>query len=112
MEYVNVEETEEIEAFTPKIVTPSDRIRELEQENEALKGTTKKNMGLMEIFQNPDGIMRSLEINEAQARNLRSTIATGVYFASHRFLGKLVGDVVAGAIGGIGGALLARKLIR
>ena len=62
-------------------------------------------------LQNPEQLAEMLNLDEAQARNVKSIITGAGAGLSSKFLSSTFGDEIAGAFGGFLGAYVARRLI-
>ena len=98
-------ETEIVEGV---VVSPQERIRELEQELQAMKG--KGGSGLEGLLANPEKIQSLFAINERQAENLRALLIGGGTGMGVKYLGKSIGDLPAALAGAALSTMLAKKL--
>ena len=98
-----------IETVTGEIVTPEMRIRELEAENDALRGGGKYE--LVKLFENPGQLQKMFNLNETQAVNVASLLTGASSAASRKYLTKLIGAELAGAVGGFVGGYISKKLV-
>ena len=66
---------------------------------------------ITQLFSNPQQIQRLLEMNPDQARNVRGIISSIATYGSHRYLGPMVGEVLAAGLGAMAGAWLSKKFL-
>ena len=65
---------------------------------------------IAELIQNPNQLANLLNLTEKQAANIRSLAVGAGTSGIHRLLSQHLGDEVAGALGGLISAHLAKKL--
>lgn len=71
----------------------------------------KERMGALEPYlSNPQQLMNILNINEKQAKNVKSILVASGTGAAHRYLSELIGGPLAGAVGGFLSGIIADKL--
>jgi len=73
--------------------------------------TADKTTELLGLFQNPEGLIKELSLNQRQAKNLRSLVIGGGTGAIHRALSSYIGDIPASMAGAALSAWLAKKFI-
>jgi len=95
----------------PEVITSSERIEQLEQEVKHLRGG-EGGTDLVRIFQNPQGLIKELSLNEQQARNLRSFVIGSGTGMVHRYLSQHIGDVPASVVGSLLTSWIAKRFIR
>jgi len=66
---------------------------------------------LIRIVQNPQQLQELLNIDEAQAENIRAVLTGAGAGLAHKYLSKHFGDAVAGGFGGFIGGLIANKVL-
>ncbi len=67
---------------------------------------------IVQLASNPSALIASLGLTETQAKNVASIIAGTGAGLGYKYLSNTVGDEIAGAIGGLLGAYLAKKVTR
>lgn len=95
-----------------EVSTREERIQELEKEILSLKGggSGMSSKALMQMLENPRALGDKFGLNEQQAVNV-SSIITGVGAGMGRkYLTKMIGAELSGAVGGFLGALVSKKL--
>ena len=93
-----------------EVITPSQRIAELENEIGRLQGGVNTG-ALANIIQNPSALRSLFTVDERQALNVASLITGGASGLGRKYLTNLVGPELAGAIGGFVGGYVSRKLM-
>ena len=101
---------QEFEYDEPEVITSSERIDQLETEIKHLKG--EGGTDLVKIFQNPQGLIKELSLNEQQARNLRSFVIGSGTGMVHRYLSQHIGDMPASVVGSLLTSWIAKRFIR
>ena len=87
---------------------PSSKIRELEEENRALK-QNRRSGELINIMQNPSQVVDDYALNQYQKENIKSSMIAVGTGGIHRFLGKYIGDIPAVVLGGFLSTIIAKK---
>ena len=96
-----------------EVITAEERIAELEDKIKELQGYGggARRSAITQFMQNPRGVASQLNLTEAQALNVRSLITGAGSAAAVKYLGKHLGDEVAGGLGGFAAAWIAKKMI-
>ena len=96
-----------------EVITAEERIAELEDKIKELQGYGggARRSAITQFMQNPRGVASSLNLTEAQALNVRSLITGAGAAAAEKYLSRSIGAELAGALGGLAGAWIARKMI-
>ena len=97
-----------IEEVIGEIVTPEQRIRELEAENDALRGGSHHD--LIKLFENPSQLQKVFNLNEEQVVNVKALVSGAGSAAAVKYLSKHFGSELSAALGGFVSAYLSRKL--
>lgn len=66
---------------------------------------------LTKIISNPQGLMRSLELDEKQAKNVAAVITGGAAGLGRKYLSDFMGPELAGAVSGFLGGYISKKLV-
>ena len=100
----------EYKVLSGEMISPQQRISELEQEINQLKGGVNSG-ALANILENPSALKTMFTVDEKQALNVASLITGGASGLGRKYLTNLVGPELAGAIGGFLGGYVSRKLM-
>lgn len=99
---------EEWEAIhTGEVLTAEERIRELQEE--VRRGSPQT--ALTRFLSNPEGLSRQFNLTPAQVANVRAILGGAGAGFSIRVLGPIIGEQLAGALGGFLAPILARKIV-
>ena len=66
---------------------------------------------IVKIMQNPSQLQELLNIDEAQAENIKAVLTGAGAGLASKYLAKHFGDAVAGGFGGFVGGIIAQKLL-
>ena len=91
------------------VITPQQRISELEQEINSLKGGVNTG-ALANIIENPSALRGLFSVNEAQTQNIKALITGVGTGTSVKYLSKYVGDELAAVMGAFASAYVAKKI--
>ena len=91
------------------VITPQQRISELEQEINSLKGGVNTG-ALANFIENPSALKGLFAVSDAQSQNIKSLIAGVGTGASVKYLGKTFGDELAAVMGAFASAYIAKKI--
>lgn len=89
-----------------EIVTPQQRIAELENEVRSLGGR----QALSNLIQNPGALSGLLKLSPEQAVNVKAIIAGAGAAASHKYLSKHIGDEFSAIMGAAVAVYLAKRV--
>jgi len=92
------------------VITPQQRISELEQEINSLKGGVNTG-ALANILENPSALKTLFTLDEKQALNVASLITGSTSGLGRKYLTNLVGPELAGAIGGWLGGYISKRVM-
>lgn len=92
-----------------EVLTPSERLQELEEEIARLK--SGGNGALSQFLSNPGALQRQFNLSPEQAQNVRAILAGAGAGLAVKYLGPIVGESIAGAIGGYFSPIIARKVL-
>lgn len=65
---------------------------------------------ITQLVQNPKGMIAGLNLTEPQSLNVRSLVTGLGAAASEKYLSRSIGPLLAGALGGLAGAWIGKKL--
>lgn len=97
--------------YEGEVITPEQRIRELEAELDQERGYSQQENAIANIIRNPAGLSKMFNLNVEQSKNVKSLITGGSAALSHKYLSQMFGDEIAGAIGGFLGGYISKRLI-
>lgn len=72
----------------------------------------KQPFDISQFIQNPSALASTLGLSTAQAKNVQSLITGAGAGLAHKFLSGMIGDELAGAVGGYLGAYVAKRVIK
>ena len=96
----------------PTVLTPEERIRELQDEVADLRGWKKNPAALEKLVANPEALKGLLGLTSAQAENVAAILTGGGAALSRKYLTQALGPALAGAIGGLLGGVISSKLLK
>jgi len=103
--------TEKIEKIDGVVVTPEERIAELESEIYNMRGGGGLSPSVVKLLANPSQIKGLLQLNDEQATNIKAIISgAGAAFFNKHF-GKSIGDEFSAAAGGFLAAWISKKIL-
>ena len=94
-----------------EVVTPEQRIRELQAELAQERGYSQHENALANLISNPGAVSQMFNLNIEQSKNVKSLITGGAAALSHKYLSQMFGDELAGAIGGFLGGYISKRLV-
>lgn len=94
----------------PEVLSPEQRIEELQIQLEELRSGKPNSNMLMELIQNPQAIRQKFNLDERQTKNVKALLVGSGAAASVKWLGDSIGDELAAAGGALLSAYIARKI--
>lgn len=98
-----------IESYVGEVVTSEQRIKELEDENNRLKGESRHE--LTKFLENPSQLKEMFNLSEGQALNVRSLISGAGSAAAVKYLSRHIGSELAAGVGGFVAAYIAKRML-
>ena len=105
---------EEIIHVEGEVVTPQDRIKQLQDEVNFLRGGSSEDLSksLSTILGNPGALKQMFGLSDVQAKNVRAIISGSGSGLALKYLGDLLGEELAAGLGGFLSAYLAKRIVR
>ena len=94
-----------------EVLTPEQRIQELQQEIEELRGYGGGSAALTKVLGNPGALQGLLNLSPEQVQNVKALLVGAGTGAIVKYFGKHVGDELAAIAGAAITAYLAKKVI-
>jgi hypothetical protein len=105
-----VDKDEVIRIDNPEVLSPEQRITELQTQLEELRGGKFNSNTLVELIKNPQAIRQKFNLDDRQTRNVKALLVAGGAGASVKYLGDSIGDELAAVGGALLSAYIARKI--
>ena len=106
---------DEIIRVEGEVVTPQDRIMQLQEEVSFLRGGGSPedlSRSLSTILGNPGALKQMFGLTDVQAKNVRAFISGGGSGLALKYLGDLLGEELAAGFGGFLSAYLAKRIVK
>ena len=104
---------DEIIQVEGEVITPQDRIKQLQEEVNFLRGGSSEDLSksLSTILSNPGALKQMFGLSDAQSENIASLMTGGAAGLSRKYLTQMLGPEIAGAVGGFLGGYLSKKMM-